>query len=137
MSEPRWIEVVNWNRFQHYGNRDPLWIKNYVGLLHNDDYLSLTGHERAILHGLWLAYASGHCRVRLSTRSLTRQLGLRVSSQHLESLSRAGFIRFAASKPLALTRSREKEKEKEKKRSYTKNEKPELLPFRDFLETLK
>ncbi len=111
MTDERWIVVRNWDRFQHYPDRDPTWIKNYVRLLHDDGYLSLSGHQRAVLHGLWLAYASSDGQLRLSTLSLTRQLGLRVSSRQLESLSDAGFIAFAASKPLSLARSREKRRE--------------------------
>jgi len=114
MSDERWIEVVHWHRFQHYSDRDPPWIKNYLALLHDENYLSLTGHQRAVLHGLWLEYASARCQLRANTVSLTRRLGLRVSSAQLKALNHAGFIRFVASKPLALARSREAETEAEK-----------------------
>jgi hypothetical protein len=109
----RWIEIRNWDRFQQYRDRDPIFIKNYVALLHDDDYLGLTGHQRAVLHGLWLAYASSGCQLRVDTASLSRQLGLRVSSQTLERLNHAGFIRFRASKPLALARARARSREAE------------------------
>ena len=36
MSE-RWIEIVGWEKFQHYRDRRPIWIKNYLDLLNNDD----------------------------------------------------------------------------------------------------
>jgi hypothetical protein len=117
MSDERWIEVVHWHRFQHYSDRDPPWIKNYLALLHDENYLSLTGHQRAVLHGLWLEYASARCQLPLSTRSLTRRLALRVSSATLEALNHAGFIRVVASKPLALARSREAETEAEKSKA--------------------
>jgi hypothetical protein len=114
MSDELWIVVRNWRRFQHYENRDPPWIKNYLALLHDHGYLNLTGHQRAVLHGIWLEYASARCQLAANTASLTRRLGLRVSSATLEALNDAGFIAIVASKPLALTRSQETETDVEK-----------------------
>ena len=54
MTDLGWIEIPNWDRFQHYRDRDPPWIKFYTELLHDPDYLALSGDQRAILHGLWL-----------------------------------------------------------------------------------
>lgn len=107
------ITIPNWSTFQHYKNRDPIWIRNYTSLLHNQDYLDLTGHERAVLHGLWLAYASSHAQLRLDTRSLTRQLSLRVASAQLEALNHAGFIEVSASSPLPRTREGARERRRE------------------------
>jgi hypothetical protein len=107
VSDDLWIVIPSWERFQHYKDRDPNWIKNYTALLNDPDYLTLTAHQRGVLHGLWLIYASSHCRVRANTASLSRQLGVRVSSRQLTSLNHAGFIQLSASKPLALARSRE------------------------------
>ena len=107
-----WIVVRDWDRFQHYhaGDRDMIWVKNYVRLLHNDEYLELTGHQRAVLHGLWLVYASSRCQVRANTASLTRQLALRVTSHTLEALNHAGFIAI-------LARSEQNREETEKSRT--------------------
>lgn len=116
MSGERWIVVRNWQRFQHYKDRNPTWIKNYVELLHDPTYLELPEGCRAILHGLWLEYASSRARVRLDTRSLSRRLALRVTTRQLERLSDAGFIEFSASAPLASrarARSREAEEEED------------------------
>jgi hypothetical protein len=94
-----YISIPNWTGkrgFQHYKDRNPPWIKVYTELLANDDYLDLTGDQRAILHGLWLEYASSSCRLRADTRSLTRRLNLRVTSRQLERLIEAGFIELVA-----------------------------------------
>ena len=105
----RWIVIPNWHGddgdqegFQHYRDRDPIWIKNYRRLLADSAYLRLTGHERALLHGLWLMYASSDGQIPLDARLISRQLSLRVNSSQLERLNHAGFLTFAASKPLAL-----------------------------------
>ncbi len=104
MSE-HWIHVNGWERHQHRDaarSNTPPWIKNWTKLLHDDAYLELTAHQRAVLHGLWLIYASSRRQVRVNTASLTRQLNLRVSSRQLEALNHAGFIRFSASKDASL-----------------------------------
>jgi hypothetical protein len=94
-----WIEIRNWQRFQHYGKRRPVWIKNYTALLGDDDYLALSGHLRAVLHGLWLMYAAQQSHVRVDTTSLSRHLQIPVTTRDLLSLTDAGFIHLRASKP--------------------------------------
>lgn len=96
-----YIHIVNWGRFQHYRKREPVWIKNYVSLLSNDDYLTLSTHQRGVLQGLWLLYASHHGHVHLDTRLLSRQLNARVSRRTIEALVQAGFLLVSASRDLA------------------------------------
>jgi len=98
-----WISVVGWRRFQHYdpAKRTPPWIKNYTELMADDDYLGLSEHRALVLHRLWLEYASSRCRLRLDTRSLSRRLGLRVTSADMKALCDAGFLAIVASKALA------------------------------------
>lgn len=101
MSE--WISIVGWRRFQHYdpAKRQPPWIKTYVELMSDHDYLELSEHRALILHRLWLEYASTRCRLPLDTRSLSRRLFLRVTRADIDSLCDAGFISIVASKALA------------------------------------
>jgi hypothetical protein len=104
MSEPRYIVIPNWDGpdgFQHYRDRDPIWIKNYRALMAKDEYLELSFHVRGILHGLWLEYAASDRQLSDNTVTLSRRLGGRVTRRDLESLNHAGFIHFSASKPLA------------------------------------
>lgn len=112
MSE-QWIVIPKWEEFQHYNDRDPVWIKNYTRLLRNPDYLALSGHTRSVLHGIWLVYASSNGQLPLDARSLHAQLNLRVSSSQLESLIHAGFIQVSASRPLALRYPREEKRREE------------------------
>lgn len=115
----QWIVVPRWDGpegFQHYRDRRPKWIKLYTDLQHSDEWRELTGHQRAVLVGIWLEYASSACQLVLSTSSLSSRIGLRVSRATLETLNHAGFIHFSASKPLAQryqNASLEKEREKE------------------------
>ena len=98
-----WISVRNWRRFQHYdvAKRQPIWIKTYTELLDDDAYRDLTMHQRAVLHGLWLAYASSRCQLAVNTASLSARLNLRVTSRQLEALNHAGWVDIVASKTLA------------------------------------
>ena len=112
----RWIVVENWDRFQHYRDRRPNWIKSYTDLLGRPEYAQLTFPQRGILHGLWLLYAESSRNIPVNTSYLSRQLGGKVQMRSLEALRRAGFIRFSASKPLApgyQDAMPEKEKEKD------------------------
>src|SRR5262249_17272190 len=60
MTGEQWIEVCNWDKFQHYKDRDPYFIKNYTALVHDENYRELTAAERGLLHGIWLEYANSH-----------------------------------------------------------------------------
>jgi len=97
----QWLVIRNWDKFQHYHDRQPIWIKNYTELLHDEAYLRLPEGTALVLHRLWLAYASTRARLPLDTRWLSRQINVRVTKQQLETLNHAGFIEFSASKPLA------------------------------------
>lgn len=117
----RWIVVPNWDEFQHYTDRDPIWIKTYTRLLHDDAYLDLTQHQALLLHRLWLAYASSSAQLQLSTASVSLHVGFRVTMHDLQALNHAGFIEFSASapasKPLARARARARESREEQRRA--------------------
>ncbi len=104
MSAPGgWISIPGWRRFQHYdpSRRQPPWIKTYLELLDNEDYLSLSETQRSALHGIWMAYARGRSKLRADTRTLSQRLNLRVTKRTLQALSDAGFIQIVASNVLA------------------------------------
>ncbi len=96
-----YLHICHWDRFQHYKKRNPPWIRLYTDLLSRDDYLNLTGHRRAILHGLWIEYARSSRRLPDDTVTLSRRLELRVLRTDLDALNHAGFIEFSASAVLA------------------------------------
>jgi hypothetical protein len=90
--ETHFVEARNFDRLRHYGDRPPVWIKSPIALLEDDAYLGLTGHERGVLHGLWLLCAKLEYdglwpRLPFNTRYLSRQLGLRVKAADLEALA--------------------------------------------------
>lgn len=51
--------VKNWNEFQHYGKRNPPWIKLHRALLDDYAFCALPDDAKAHLMLLWV-YASQH-----------------------------------------------------------------------------
>jgi hypothetical protein len=101
VSQTGYIYITNWDDFQHYKDRRPVWIKNYVDLLENDAYLDLSARDRALLEGVWkLTGVCGNGRVSAVPRSLKARLRLRYVN--LDPLSQAGFLAVRASKALAI-----------------------------------
>lgn len=96
MSDQQWIVVRNWADFQHYKDAWPTWIKFYAGLLHDPNWTDLPESTRLLLAQLFLVYASARAQVPLSTRWLSRQLNMRVTSAQLERLNHAGWIEFSS-----------------------------------------
>ena len=48
------VKIRNWERFQHYKNRNPPWIKLHKRLLDNPDWALLPDHASRLLVELWL-----------------------------------------------------------------------------------
>lgn len=96
-----WIAVVGWNEHLHYSDREPVWLKLPVRVNSDGLYAELPPYLFGIFCRLLAEYASSRCRLRADTGSLSRKLGARVTSVHLESLSHAGLIRIVASDALA------------------------------------
>lgn len=101
MGAPVYVWVPGWEKFQHYRDRDPAWIKSYVRLLSHDGYIGLSLACRGLLHGIWLEYARSGCRLPADTLTLSRRIGQQVLQKQLDSLIHAGFIEILASEELA------------------------------------
>lgn len=101
MTQHLWIEIPNWDSFQHYSTRDPIWIKTYTAQLDDPDYLTLTSAQRGLLHDLRLMFATTHRNLRLDTANISRRLNVRVLNAQLTALNHAGFLHLSASRPLA------------------------------------
>lgn len=129
MSEPRWIIVNGWDKFQH---RDAmrrrgtaLWHKVYNELLHKDEYVNLTFAQRGILHGLWMMRSTSEDIAIARARALLgapTTADARYIATHLDALQQAGFITLSASRvasnlasePASSSASLEEKREEEK-----------------------
>lgn len=111
-----YIEIHDWDKFQHADatkrGANPKWIRIYTLLHSDDDWFALTPHQRAVLVGLWLEYARSGCQLAANTASLTRRLGLRVSTQQLKALETKGFITIRQDNVKTLSSLEERREEK-------------------------
>jgi hypothetical protein len=137
MSADGWIVVPGWDKFQHYHDRNPVWIKLYLELRSDDGWRQLSLAGRGLLVSIWIEFGASRGVLRAS--DLPSRVAQKNLRRTLDSLRKAGFIQVSASKPLALTRSREKEKEKKdlrKSNNQARQSELELLTYPQYLETL-
>ena len=128
----RWIIIPHWDRYQHYKNRAPKWIKDHRDQYDQEEFRNLTFHQRGVLQGLRHSYAASNGQITDSTLALTRRLGQRVATRDLEALNHAGYITFSASKPLALRyhdASLEEETETEEEKRRDEKQKHDVTPL--------
>ena len=112
--------IPNWNRFQHYKDRRPTWIKLYTDVLDNPQFLGLSMASRGLLMTIWVTYASNSCHI--CAKDVSRFCHRSASYYQLIELNQAGFLEFAASTSLAKSLPRIRERER-KDLALAKNEK--------------
>lgn len=100
-----WVVVPNWERFQHYKDRGPVWVKLYTELNSRDDWRQLTFAQRGLLVSIWTEYARSGGQLR--SVDIGGRVGQRDRHGTLDALIRAGFVEIVDSAPLSLARSRE------------------------------
>lgn len=98
------LAVRNWDEFQHYRDRDPLWIKIYGRLLDDAEFLALPEAAQAQLVKLWLL--ASRCKNRIhDNRSFLRH-ALHTNRLYINELLAARFIeRVDATAPAEDTRA--------------------------------
>ena len=109
MTPDLWITVPNWDKFQHYKDRTPPWIKLYTELNSSNAWLDLTDAERGLLVTIWIEYARARGDLRASNVPSCVRQKRRMCS--LERLNQAGFIELSASRVLAQRREDKKREE--------------------------
>ena len=110
MSE--WIVIPNWEKFQHYRDRRPVWIKDYPDQLDRDEYRALSPTARALLQDVRRLCALSDGVVR--KEGAGTRLGMKLRREHWKELSDAGFIEIVASTPLALRARARRDRERDR-----------------------
>jgi len=85
------LRVVGFDRFQHYGDRKPVWIKLYNSLLDDYDFAQLEDAARFHLLAIWLLASRSNNEMPDDARWITRMIGA-TSPIDLDALVSAGFI---------------------------------------------
>lgn len=89
----KYLRVKNWEKYQHYTDRRPPWIKIYTELLDGDDiqYSLLPDASKLLLIHLWLLASRHENLVPFDQRWLSTRLNVR-SRVNIEPLVAAGFV---------------------------------------------
>jgi hypothetical protein len=103
-----WIVIPGWDKFQHYADRRPVWIRLYTELRDRDEWRALTLAEQGLLVNIWIEYASSDGL--LAFRRFPSRIPQKISRRSLDSLRDAGFIEVSASKPLAIRYPRDRDR---------------------------
>ena len=106
-----WIVIPNWDKFQHYKDRTPPWIKLYLELNSDNQWLSLTDAQCGLLVKIWIEYARSRGVLPVARLVLRPDNRYANVMRALDSLQEAGFLEIVASKPLALRSRSPKERE--------------------------
>ncbi len=114
-SQARYFRIKNFERFQHYKNRRPPWIKLYNSLLTDLEFNSLTEVQQLHLLKLWLLASQNKNKLIYDSSTIRKRLGLD-SRLSLEVFVKAGFIEIIkdTKKIASITLVSNKEIEKEK-----------------------
>jgi hypothetical protein len=83
MSSATFIRIVNWGSYQHYKKRNPPWVKVYVSLLTNDQYLDLDRDSRLLLFTLFLLAPRYQNAIPLDSKMLALAFPSTVNTQPL------------------------------------------------------
>lgn len=93
------LRVRRWEDFQHYRDRDPVWIKVYSRLLDDGDFLALPEAAQAQLVKLWLL--ASRCRNQIRDDARFLRHALHTDKLYTDALIKAGFLERSASNALA------------------------------------
>lgn len=122
-----WLRVKNWDRFQHYKDRSPPWIKLHYTTLDDYAWSHLPDTAKAHLMGIWLLASRQDGRIPNDAAWIGTRIGAR-SRVDLGVLIRAGFLEKDASTALApsdsesLDLEEKRREETEKRREETERE---------------
>ena len=86
----KFLTVKNWKDFQHYGKRNPPWIKLHRSLLDDYAFCELPDQAKGHLMLLWLIASQNNGMVPVDVKFLERKLSC--SGIDLDMFVRSGFL---------------------------------------------
>jgi hypothetical protein len=86
-----YLQVKNWERFQHYRDRNPPWIKFYGELLEDYEFSSLPDEQKAHVVLIWLLASRTNNKIPNDAAWISARISA-TSPLDLDLLTRAGFI---------------------------------------------
>ena len=136
-----WLEVKNWQKYQHYKNRRPPWIKLHASVLNDRDFSLLSCASKGLLMQLWILASENDGKVPYDLNEIQFRLRDKtIKNSDFNVLISKGFFKnckhmLSSACPETET---ETETETEKKKKINKRKVlPDFLPhqlWEDFLE---
>lgn len=97
----KYLKVANWDRFQHYKDRNPPWIKLHNTLLEDYEFTNLSDATKSHLLSIWMLASRTDNKIPNDENWISCKIGAK-SKVNLKPLFEAGFIvEHDASKALA------------------------------------
>jgi hypothetical protein len=123
VTEHGYLEVKNFDQFQHYKQRNPPWIKLHAAMMDDYDFAQLPEVARFHLMGIWVLASKTGNKIPADPEWIERRINAQ-SPVDLELLITAGFVKrlrrasdvLAESKQVAIP-SREEERREETEES--------------------
>jgi len=88
---PTYLRVANLERYQHYKNRNPPWVKLYASILTDYEFSHLNDASKWLQVGIILLASQHHNQIPDDPKWIKSRLSM-TSTPDLDSLERAGFI---------------------------------------------
>lgn len=88
-----WLQVKNWETYQHYANRKPPWIKLYHTLLDDYEYCCLNDHSKLLLISMYLLAARTNNKIPYDTDWIQKRACLQTYPD-LKELISFGFLKI-------------------------------------------
>jgi len=85
------LRVRNWERFQHYGKRNPPWIKFHTETLDNRHFEKLPAATKCHIMLIWLLAARTDNEIAIDREWIAKKIG---AAEHvdLEGIVRTGYL---------------------------------------------
>lgn len=89
----QYFSVRNWDKYQHYKDRSPPWIKLHNSLLDDPDFDELNDSERYHLLAIWMLASRTNNRMKYDKKWLSRKISA-TSQINIEKLLKLRFIQL-------------------------------------------
>ena len=119
-----YFRVCNWERFQHYKDRSPPWIKLYTWVLEKYEFTELPDDSKAHLLLIWILSSRLKNRLPWNPKWIAKQISA-TRPVNLERLATAGFIELEQDASAMLATSKQDarpERETEERRGRDREE---------------
>lgn len=87
----QYLQIVNWDSFQHYRDRNPPWIKLHNQILENYEFTQLPDTAKGHLFGLWLLASRTGNKIPLDHKWIANKLNATVKVD-IDRLFKSGFL---------------------------------------------